>query len=231
MPDTHAVTSAEEALRYNRAVTITTIFFDLDDTLYSADSGLWQQIKERIGLYMLERLHIPAGQVPTLRRQYFEQYGTTLRGLQAHHTFEVADFLAYVHDVPLADYIQPNPALRSVLETIPARKFIFTNADANHARRVLGVLQMENCFDGIVDVVAIDPYCKPMPESFGIALKTAGESDPRRCAMIDDMPRTTLAAREQGLYTILYGVAGPQTAADATLTDWSQLPGLLNGRQ
>ncbi len=211
-------------------MTISTIFFDVDDTLYSADSGLWLQIKERIGLYMLEKLHIPAGQVPTLRRQYFEQYGTTLRGLQANYTFEVTDFLAYVHDLPLADYIQPNPALRPALEALPARKFIFTNADVNHARRVLSVLQVEDCFDGIIDVLAIDPYCKPMPQAFAIALQAAGASDPRECAMIDDLPRTTRAAREQGLYTILYGQAGPHPEADATLTDWSQLPGLLNGR-
>jgi putative hydrolase of the HAD superfamily len=211
-------------------VTISTIFFDVDDTLYSADSGLWLQIKERIGLYMSERLQIPVAQVPSLRRSLFEQYGTTLRGLQAHYKFEVADFLAFVHDVPLADYLQPNPALRSALETVPARKFIFTNADVNHARRVLSVLQVEDCFDGIIDVVAIDPYCKPMPQSFAIALKTAGEPDPRRCVMIDDLPRTTRAAREQGLYAILYGAAGPHPDADVALTDWSQLPGLLNGR-
>jgi putative hydrolase of the HAD superfamily len=218
------------AVRYNRAVTISTIFFDLDDTLYSADSGVWQQIKERIGLYMSERLQIPVAQVPALRRGLFEQYGTTLRGLQANYTFEVADFLAFVHDVPLADYLQPNPVLRSVLEAVPARKFIFTNADVNHAKRVLSVLQVEDCFDGIIDVVAIDPFCKPMPQSFVIALKAAGESDPQCCAMIDDLPRTTRAAREQGLYAILYGAADPHPDADAALTDWSQLPGLLNGR-
>jgi pyrimidine 5'-nucleotidase len=212
-------------------VKITTIFFDVDDTLYSADSGLWLQIRDRIGLYMNERLKIPVEQVPTLRRSLFEQYGTTLRGLQANYTFDVADFLAFVHDVPLADFIQPNPALRPALEAVPARKFVFTNADVNHAKRVLKVLQIEDCFDGIVDVVAIDPYCKPMPESFAIALKTVEETDPHRCAMIDDLPRTTRAAREQGLYAILFGQQGPHPDADATLADWSQLPGLLNGRE
>jgi HAD superfamily hydrolase (TIGR01509 family) len=116
------------------------------------------------------------------------------------------------------------------LEALPARKFIFTNADVKHAQRVLAVLQLEDCFEGIVDVVAIDPYCKPMPQSFAIALKAAGEPDPRRCAMIDDMPRTTRAARDQGLYAILYGRTGPHPDADATLLDWSQLPGLLAGR-
>jgi pyrimidine 5'-nucleotidase len=211
-------------------VTISTIFFDLDDTLYPADSGLWFQIKARIGQYMTERLQIPVEEVPALRQKLFEQYGTTLRGLQMNYVFDVADFLAYVHDVPLADYIQPNPALRSVLEGIPARKLIFTNADVHHARRVLNILELEGCFDGIVDVVAIDPYCKPMPQSFEIALKAAGVSDPHSCAMIDDIPRTTRAARQQGFFSILCARTGSFQDADAILTDWSQLPGLLKDR-
>ncbi len=211
-------------------MTITTLLFDLDDTLYPADSGLWPEIKSRIGLYMIDRLHIPADQVPSMRQKFFEQYGTTLRGLQTHYSFDVLDFLAYVHDVPLTDYIHPNPGLRSVLEALPARKFIFTNADVNHAKRVLRILDVEDCFAGIVDVIAIEPYCKPMPESFGIALKIAGETDPKRCAMLDDLPRTTRAARQQGIFSILCGAAGPHPDADATLTDWTQLPQLLKDR-
>jgi len=211
-------------------VAISTLFFDLDDTLYPADSGLWHQIKARIGLYMSERLEIPVEQVPALREKLFTQYGTTLRGLQMNYAVKVADFLAYVHDLPLADYIQPNPRLRSILEAIPARKFIFTNADVNHAKRVLQVLDLEACFEGIVDVVAIDPYCKPMPQAFEIALKTAGVSDPRACALLDDLPRTTRAARELGFFSILCAQTGSSEAADAILTDWSQLPQLLKDR-
>jgi putative hydrolase of the HAD superfamily len=212
-------------------VSISTIFFDLDDTLYPANNGLWHQIKDRIGLYMSERMGIPADQVPALRRKYFEQYGTTLRGLEINHSINMLDYLAFVHDVPLHNYLKPDPLLRSVLEAIPARKFIFTNADLNHAKRVLNVLELEGCFDGVVDVVAITPYCKPMPESFAIALHLAGESDPQRCAMIDDLPRTTRAARQQGLFSILFGATEPHPDADAALTDWAHLPELLtNGR-
>ncbi|RPH55945.1 MAG: pyrimidine 5'-nucleotidase, partial [Chloroflexi bacterium] len=148
---------------------ISTLFFDLDDTLYPPSSGLWLQIRDRIGRYMLERVGIPADRVRILQRQYFEQYGTTLRGLEANHNIDVADFLAFVHDVPLRDYIQPDPQLRAVLQAIPAKKFIFTNADTKHAERVLRVLELEDCFDGCVDVVAISPYCKPMPQTFSIA--------------------------------------------------------------
>jgi putative hydrolase of the HAD superfamily len=212
-------------------VTISTIFFDLDDTLYPASSGLWPLIRERIGSFMSERLNIPVSDVPVLRKNFFEEYGTTLRGLQVNFSVDVADFLAYVHDVPLADFIHPDPVLQDVLRSLPARKFIFTNADVKHARRVLRILQLEQFFVGIIDITAIDPFCKPMPQSFQIALETAAETDPRRCAMIDDIPRTTRVAREQGLFSILYGVENSHPEADAALADWTKLPELLNGRQ
>lgn len=209
----------------------TTIFIDLDDTLYPASSGLWPLIRERIGLYMRDRLHIPEAEVPPLRKKLFEEYGTTLRGLQVNYSVDVAEFLAFVHDVPVANYLQPDPVQRAVLGGLRARKFVFTNADANHARRVLRALNLEVLFDGIVDVVALDPYCKPMAEAFGIALKTAGNPDPSECAIIDDIPRTTRMARGQGLYAILYGRLATREEADAAFTDWANLPALLNGRK
>lgn len=216
---------------YNFTVTITSVFFDLDDTLYPSTSGLWQQIRERIGLYMYEHLGIPQDQIPTLRRQLFEEYGTTLRGLQARYPLDTADFLEFVHDVPLLDYIAPDPCLGELIRALPQHKFIFTNADRAHALRVLGVLQLKDCFQGIIDVVAMDPYCKPMPQSFDIALRLAGETDPWCCALIDDIHRTTRAARQYGIYSILIGGTDLQSDADAIMTEWSDLPEILSRRK
>jgi len=207
----------------------TTIFFDLDDTLYPASSGLWPALKTRMSQYMIEHMHIPAEDVPGLREKYFREYGTTLRGLQAKHKIDTQDFLAYVHDVNLTDYIQPNPLQQSVLASLPTRNLIFTNSDLNHARRVLRVLQIEEYFTDIVDVTRMDPYCKPNSEAFALALKVAGESTPSKCIMIDDLPNTVKAARDLGLYSVLFGAPDSNGDSDATLSDWRQLPSLLNG--
>lgn len=208
-------------------MSITSVFFDLDDTLYPAKSGLWGSIRERINLYMCERLGIPPEQASSLRQKYLEQYGTTLRGLYHHYDLDVGEFLHFVHDLPLRDYIQPIPGLRPVLETLPARKFIFTNADQAHAQRVLNVLELEDCFDGVLDIVEMWPHCKPMPASFEMILNLAGETTPGRCALIDDLPRNVQAARQHGIFSILYGATAPHPGADAVLTDWSSLPALL----
>ena len=41
----------------------TTLFFDLDDTLYPSASGLWEAIRQRMTTYMEERLGFSADEV------------------------------------------------------------------------------------------------------------------------------------------------------------------------
>jgi putative hydrolase of the HAD superfamily len=212
---------------YNRSMKITTVFFDLDDTLYPSHVGLWHAIKERMNLYMLEHLAIPREEISALREKYFLQYGTTMRGLQAHHNINTDDFLAFVHDLPLETYLTPNALQREIIASLPTRNLIFTNADIHHAKRVLAQLQLLDLFPDIVDVNAVAPHCKPMPESFAIAMRLAGESDPSRCVMIDDIDRTTQAARKAGLRSILVAENFFPEQADAQLVDWQDLPEIL----
>lgn len=208
---------------------ITTIFFDLDDTLYPSRVGLWEMIKNRMNSYMSERLNIPLQEIPVLREKYYLQYGTTLLGLRRHHQVDMQDFLAYVHDIPLTEYLTPDPVQRAILLSLPTRNLIFTNADIHHAERVLQVLNLQDVFSAIIDINRVDPYCKPMLPSFAIAMQVAREIDPARCLMIDDLPRTTLAARQAGMSSILYGASVLNGEADAALSDWSRFPALLGG--
>ena len=205
----------------------TTIFFDLDDTLYPSTTNLWLAIKQRMNEFMRERMSIPEDEIPALREKYYMQYGTTLKGLEKHHDINVADFLAYVHDLPLGNYLTPNPIQREVIASLPTRNLIFTNADIPHAERVLTALNLRDLFSDIVDVTTVAPYCKPMPESFAIAQELADEPDPRKCVMIDDLPRTTRAALNVGMASILYGTDEPTAEASGVFTDWTHLPVLL----
>ncbi len=205
----------------------TTIFFDLDDTLYPSSTNLWLAIKERMNEFMRDRLNIPTDEIPALREKYYMQYGTTLKGLEKHHQINVDDFLAYVHDLPLGSYLTPDPVQREIIASLPTRNLIFTNADSSHAERVLTQLNLRDLFPVIVDVNTVTPYCKPMPESFKIAMKLAGESDPSRCVMIDDLTRTTRAAKEAGMSSILFGETAASEDANASLSDWNELTDIL----
>jgi HAD superfamily hydrolase (TIGR01509 family) len=161
------------------------LFFDLDDTLYPSAAGLWEAIRQRIDLYMIERMNLPREIVPELRKELFLKHGTTMRGLE--------------------DYLQPDPMVRSTLEKYPQRKVIFTNADTNHANRVILALGLEGCFDQIIDIRDIRPFCKPQLEAFNKALHLVGVKDPAECVMIDDAQRNLQAAHETGLFTIQIG--------------------------
>lgn len=215
---------------YNLSMRFTTIFFDLDDTLYPPATNLWHAIKERMNDYMRERLQIPENDIARLREKYYMQYGTTTRGLQEHHNIDTEDFLAYVHDLPLQNYLAPNLTQRAVIASLPTLNVIFTNADIPHARRVLNALDLNDLFPNIVDVNTVAPYCKPMRESFEIAMKLAGETDPSRCVMIDDLARTTRAAREAGMFSILYHDKWSAEDADAHFTDWNDLINILEAQ-
>ncbi len=206
-----------------------TLLFDLDETLYPSSSGLWMAIRDRINTYLRERMGIPAEQVELLREQYFRDYGTTLRGLQANFNVDMEEYLAFVHNLPLGVYLQPDPEMREVIIALPAKKYIFTNADKAHANRVLDVLGLTGLFDGILDVHTIAPYCKPMPESFEKALRAVGSPDPGNCALLDDQARITRAASHLGMFSILVGKDSAGMDADAAIKNWNKLPGLLAG--
>jgi pyrimidine 5'-nucleotidase len=135
-----------------------------------------------------------------------------------------------VHDLPLGNYLTPDIAQRSVITLLPTRNLIFTNADIHHAERVLAALNLRDLFPTIVDVNTVAPYCKPMPESFDIAMKAAGETDPSRCVMIDDLPRTTRAAKSAGMFSILFGGAFTNGDADASLSNWNKLINILEAQ-
>jgi FMN phosphatase YigB (HAD superfamily) len=66
-----------------------------------------------------------------------------------------------------------------------------------------------------------------MPESFDIAMKAAGETDPSRCVMIDDLTRTTRAAKSAGMFSILFGETATNEEANASFSDWKDLTNIL----
>jgi putative hydrolase of the HAD superfamily len=190
----------------------TTVFFDLDDTLYPSHSGLWAAIGERIQTFIVERLDVTTEEASRLRRDYFHSYGTTLNGLRLHHDIDPMDFLAYVHDVPVNLVLKDDPELISLLDSLPQRKVVFTNADSAHARRVLDGLGISGQIDQIIDILALDFVNKPEPEAYRSALRLCGEADPQRCIHADDMARNLDPAADLGMTTVL--VTGRDQAPD-----------------
>lgn len=186
--------------------------FDLDDTVYASECGLWTAIGDRIDRYMVQRVGVPAGEVRALRRRYLESFGTALNGLRAEHGIDPQDYLAFVHDLPLTDYLAPSPALRAMLARLPLTKVIFTNADTPHARRVLACLDIEGCFERIIDINALGLINKPDPRAYQRALELLG-ARAEECVFVDDAPRNLAPAAALGMLTVMVSSAPGQPPA------------------
>ena len=204
------------------------LLFDLDDTLYDRRTGLWEAIRYRMNKYLQEHLQLPPEDAVRLRQEYFQTYGTTLKGLLVEHDIDVNAYLSYVHDVPLYKYLKPDPQIAAMLASILHKKFIFTNADTAHAKRVLNCLGFANLFQGIIDIRAMDFHCKPEPHVYQLAMRLAGVSEPDNCVLIDDSPRNILAAHNYGFFTVLVNSGSFLSAANKQISSIAQLPAVLD---
>ena len=204
-----------------------TLFFDLDATLYPASNGLWDLIRDRIYQYMEQEVGIPREQIAATRDHYWTTYGTTLEGLRIHHQVQPHHYLAYVHDIPLGDFLQEDRQLRKILASLPQDLWIFTNADRSHAGAVLGALGVRDLFSGIVDLLAMDFAVKPQPRSYQIALQLAGVKDPAECILFDDLLPNLRGARDHGLRTALVGEIGLGDEVDFHLPSIHDIQTLL----
>jgi pyrimidine 5'-nucleotidase len=137
-----------------------------------------------------------------------------LRGLQKHYSVDADDYLDYVHDLPLREYLQPRDELKMMLLSLTQHRWIFTNADANHARRVLEVLGLEDCFQSIIDVRAIEFACKPEVIAYQRALQLTGNPDPGQCVLLDDSAINLLTAHQLGFTTVLVSYNGEHHLGD-----------------
>jgi putative hydrolase of the HAD superfamily len=185
--------------------TFRTIFFDLDDTLYPQNSGLWRAMGERIHDYMMVRLGVTEGEARALRAEYLHAFGTTLNGLMANHQIDPLDYLQFIHDIPIEKILPPNPRLRELMASLPQRKVIFTNASLEHAERVLRHLQVGDQFDLVIDIVSLEYHNKPRVEAYQRAMQIAAESDPELCLMVDDRTVNLEPAGAMGMTTVLVG--------------------------
>ena len=201
--------------------------FDLDETLYPSTSGIWQAIGDRMDVYIHERLKVTQEEVSSLRNDLFHQYGTTLRGLREVYGIDETEFLTFVHDIPIERYLHRDEILIETLKLYPARKVIFTNADTNHAKRVLTNLGIDQFFDQVIDIQAIHPYCKPMQEAFKAAMLCADIDNASECVMIDDSERNLLTAHELGFYTIRIGSEDRPQFVDAAISSIHLLPDVI----
>ncbi|KAK8542022.1 hypothetical protein V6N13_137402 [Hibiscus sabdariffa] len=137
------------------------LLFDLDDTLYPKSSGLARECGKNIKDYMVEKLGVEKDKVVELSDLLYKNYGTTMAGLRAvGYDFDYDEYHSFVHGRLPYENLKPDPSLKSLLQTLPLRKIIFTNADRVHAVKALSKLGLEDCFEGIICFETLNPTHK-----------------------------------------------------------------------
>jgi putative hydrolase of the HAD superfamily len=180
------------------------ILFDLDNTLYSRESGLLQQIGRRIQLWLCEHLGVGWEQAALVRRDYFVRYGTTLNGLLIEDDVDAHDYLTFVHDVPVETFLSPDPALAAMLASIPLRRVIYTNATTEYSGRVLHALGVADLFERVISIEDVGLRNKLYREGYEYVLRLLNAAGPQ-CIMVEDSDRNLIPAKALGMTTVLVG--------------------------
>ena len=202
--------------------------FDLDNTLYPVTTNLFGQIDKRMCDFIAGYLDVGHEEAYRVQKSFFREYGTTLRGLMECHDMDPGPYLDYVHAVDL-DAVETDSRMDQALHQLPGRKFVFTNAPLDYARRVLEKIGISGHFDDIFDIVAADYIPKPEPVVYQRMQARFG-IDPERAVMVEDIVRNLGPARAMGMTTVWVKTDRPWAHSDEeaaepdfttdSLSDW-----------
>ena len=187
--------------------------FDLDNTLYPASSNLFAEIDRRMGEFIASELRVDALEARRIQKDYFRDFGTTLRGLMLNHAIEPELFLEYVHAIDVS-ILAPDAGLDAALSRLDGVKIVFTNGSAEHAEKVMDRLGVARHFDGVFDVAAAQYLSKPDPAAYRALVRCHG-LDARRTALFEDLARNLAPAAALGMTTVWVRNATPWAEAPA----------------
>jgi putative hydrolase of the HAD superfamily len=201
------------------------ILFDLDHTLYPPGSGLFSEVGQRIQAWLCNHMGLAWDEALAMRSDYFGRYGTTLGGLVAEHEVDAHGFLTFVHDVPVEEYVAPNPALAAMLKALPLRRVVYTNGTVEYAWRVLHVLGVADCFEHVIGIDSVGLRSKFYRQAYERALALLGAQG-SECIMVEDSIRNLCPAKDLGLTTVLVRAEKPSPLPSALPSPQShEIPG------
>ena len=174
--------------------------FDLDNTLYSGQTKVFDQVDKKMSSFISNKLNISLVEAKKIQKEYFHKYSTTLSGMMKNHKIDAMEFLDFVHDVNL-DFLEKNKDLEKEITKITGKKIIFTNGSRAHAENVTKRIGINKLFDGIFDIVESNFIPKPSIEAYKILIEKY-KIEPQYCIFIEDIARNLKPAHELGMKTV-----------------------------
>jgi len=174
--------------------------FDLDNTLYSGKTRVFEQVDKKMSQYISKKLQVSLAEAKEIQKSYFYKYNTTLNGLIKNHKINVNEFLEFVHDIDI-NFLKKDTELRRELEKLEGKKIIYTNGPKKHALNVTQKIGIDKCFDGIFDIIESNYVPKPFMEPYK-QLVEKHKIDPKLCVFVEDIARNLKPAYEMGMKTV-----------------------------
>jgi putative hydrolase of the HAD superfamily len=174
--------------------------FDLDNTLYSGDTKVFDQVDKKMSKFISEKLNVSLEEAKKIQKNYFHEYNTTLNGMIKNHDIDANEFLEFVHDVDL-EFLKEDEPLKTEIEKLKGKKIIFTNGSRAHASNVTSRIGIEQLFDGVFDIVDSDFYPKPSIEPYKKIIENY-KIIPEYCIFFEDIARNLKPAYELGMKTV-----------------------------
>jgi putative hydrolase of the HAD superfamily len=180
--------------------------FDLDDTLHDASTATMPGLHVSFGEYIQQHLKLTQEESDALRRRYWQRYGATLLGLVKHHGVDPAHFLHHTHLLPgLEAAVRGHAHDYAALRRLRGRKFILTNAPRAYAERVIAVLGIGRCFEGLISIEDMHMFgeLRPKPDARMLRTLLARLRVPAaRCVLVEDTLQHQKSARRVGMGTV-----------------------------
>jgi putative hydrolase of the HAD superfamily len=186
---------------------IDTWIFDLDNTLYDAETQVFTRVADRMTAFVTDLLKVSTEEANILRKDYWKNHGTTLRGLMMEHKVDPLLFLEHTHDFDISDVPQC-AIVREYLTHLPGRKIVFTNAPREFATRMTKHLGIDHHFETMFTIEDANYLPKPHLDTYHAFIKKFG-IDPKRACMFEDMEVNLKPAADLGMTTVWFHGKNP----------------------
>ena len=174
--------------------------FDLDNTLYSGKTKVFEQVDKKMSEYISKKLNVSTAEAKEIQKNYFHEYNTTLNGMIKNHKIDADEFLEFVHNIDI-DFLEKDLILGEELKKLDGKKIIFTNASRKHALNVTKRIGIDHYFDDIFDIIDSEFVPKPAIQSYK-KLVEKHKIDPKLCVFVEDIARNLKPAYEMGMKTV-----------------------------
>ena len=204
--------------------------FDLDNTLHDARVHIFPSMHAQIQDFLKKQFGLDDEGASRMRRDFWQRYGTTLRGLVRHHGTDPRHFLAETHVFPeLADMVVHENAVKHALARLGGTKLVFSNAPRHYVEEVLRAIGLARHFDAVYTIE--DTGYRGKPHAWGFhRLLRKHDLDPHRCAMIDDILDNLRAAHRLGMSTVWVSPVRRRVSyVDLRISSVTELPSKIQG--